>query len=271
LAKFLKNRYPGAILNTCYEAGFSGFALHRVLNQEEINNIVVNAASIEVAANDRVKTDKRDSDKMRVQLSRGQLTSIHIPTLEEEDSRQLQRTRSQLVKHRVRTGNQIKSKLFQFGYIKYDDEREMSQKLLREIETTTSDNGFPPALGIAVRILVSLYGSITVQIKALEKSMMEQAAKQERLETTYRSYPGVGAISSRILATELGDMSRFHSQKSLYSFTGLTQKVRESQSGIRNGHLEPTPDAAHRPDKVYTALASDLGLLHMRIFVFFGG
>jgi transposase len=137
------------------------------LDQENINNIVVNAASIEVAANDRVKTDKRDSDKMRVQLSRGQLTSIHIPTLEEEASRQLQRTRSQLVKHRVRAGNQIKSKLFQFGFIKYDDDREMSQKLLREIETNTTGKDFPPELGIAVNILISLYRSLTAQIKDL--------------------------------------------------------------------------------------------------------
>jgi transposase len=37
LAKFLKNRYPGAILNTCYEAGFSGFALFTVFWTKKIS------------------------------------------------------------------------------------------------------------------------------------------------------------------------------------------------------------------------------------------
>lgn len=36
-----------------------------------INNIVVHAAAIEVAANDRVKTDKRDAQKMVALLEAG--------------------------------------------------------------------------------------------------------------------------------------------------------------------------------------------------------
>src|ERR1017187_10935998 len=64
----LRRCFPGAIIHSVYEAGFSGFALHRVLVQNGVENIVVNPASIEVAANDKVKTDRRDSRKLAEQL-----------------------------------------------------------------------------------------------------------------------------------------------------------------------------------------------------------
>ena len=69
----------------------------------------VNPSSIEVAANDRVKTDKRDAAKIATLLSLGRLKGIHVPTVAEELSRLLPRTREQLVEQRIAVGNQIKS------------------------------------------------------------------------------------------------------------------------------------------------------------------
>ncbi len=48
-AEQLVRYFPGASIQTAYESGFSGFVLHRVLEQAGIHNIVVNPGSIEVA------------------------------------------------------------------------------------------------------------------------------------------------------------------------------------------------------------------------------
>jgi transposase len=61
LVCYLKNNFDGAKINTAYEAGFSGFHLHRCLAHHGINNIVVHPAAIEIAARERVKTDRRDA------------------------------------------------------------------------------------------------------------------------------------------------------------------------------------------------------------------
>ncbi len=61
-------------------AGFSGFVLHRELVKQGINNIVVHAAGVEVAVNNRVKTDKRDAQKLAALLEAGRLKGIGIPT-----------------------------------------------------------------------------------------------------------------------------------------------------------------------------------------------
>jgi len=58
--------FPGATLYAAYEAGFSAFVLHRALTTAGITNIVVNPASVAVAAHEKVKTDRRDAKKLAI-------------------------------------------------------------------------------------------------------------------------------------------------------------------------------------------------------------
>ena len=51
---------------------------------------------------------------------------------------------------------------------------------------------------------------------------LKQQAQSDQNEATYRSVPGVGAISARVLSNELGDMSEFTNERQLFSYTGLT-------------------------------------------------
>ena len=71
LAESLPRWFPRARIFSAYEAGFSGFVLHRVLTTAGITNIVVNPASVAVAANDTVKTDRRDAKKLARELADG--------------------------------------------------------------------------------------------------------------------------------------------------------------------------------------------------------
>ena len=97
LAQQLLKYFAGANIKTAYEAGFSGFVLHRELEKNGIHNLVVNAAGIEIAANDRVKTDKRDALKLASLLEVNRLKGIRVPSELEETRRMLSRTRQQLV------------------------------------------------------------------------------------------------------------------------------------------------------------------------------
>src|SRR5215831_21086536 len=80
LAASLLQWFPGATLPSAYEAGFSAFVLHRALTQVGITNIVVNPASIAVAAHEKVKTDRRDSKRLAIDLADGRLRGLYIPT-----------------------------------------------------------------------------------------------------------------------------------------------------------------------------------------------
>ncbi|WP_235112000.1 transposase [Acaryochloris sp. 'Moss Beach'] len=132
LAQQLLKYFDGATIYSAYEAGFSGFVLHRELEAHGIQNIVVNAAGIEVAVNNRVKTDKRDALKLATLLEAKRLKGIRIPSEEEEAHRLLSRTRKQLVGDCTSVKNKIRMKFHQFGLIDADETREMTHKLVTE-------------------------------------------------------------------------------------------------------------------------------------------
>lgn len=233
LVEFLSARFPQSKIKTAYEAGFCGFALHRALDAAGFDSIVVNASSIEVAANDRVKTDKRDAQKIALQLSRGTLRGNHIPSVEEEAERELTRTRAQLVRHRAELANQIKSKLQLFGLTAPGDKRMVTLRLLAEIRQMK----LAKPLAAAFAALAAAWSALGDEIDNLETCLREQAARDAKREAIFQSVPGVGLITARTLANELGDLSRFPSVKDLYSFTGLTPSEHSSGPKERKGSI----------------------------------
>jgi transposase len=230
LIRFIGERFEGADVRTCYEAGFSGFVLHRELEKEGIKNIVVNAGSIEVAARDRVKTDRRDSLKIAQQLECGRLKGIRIPSLQEESERLLHRTREQLIRKRTRIVNQMRMRLYQFGM---SLPKSISDKGLEKFFTETALN---KELRISLQVLFTLWRTVNSEVKRIEEYQAEQA-KKDRKEMTYRSIPGYGFQTVRVVSTELGDMKQFSNERALFSFIGLTPSERSSGETERKGHI----------------------------------
>jgi transposase len=117
LIAYIKNTFVNGEVTTAYEAGFSGFYLHRKLIEVGIKNIIIHPGSIEIASRDRVKTDKRDAKKIATQLAVGRLRCIYIPTLEQEAKRSMSRLRDNVVRLRHKVGQKFKSLLFTQGLI----------------------------------------------------------------------------------------------------------------------------------------------------------
>lgn len=232
LSQQLIKYFDGATIHSVYEAGFSGFALHRELVKHGIDNIVVHAASVEVAANDRVKTDRRDAQKMATLLEAGRLKGNRIPSEQQEQCRMLTRTRQQLVEDRAAVKNKIRMKFHQWGLIAFDENRTMSHKLVQELLNCVSET----ELKIAIECYWNIWKKLDEEISKLTQAIKEQA-KTDPNEVTYRSAPGVGPLSARILANELGDMSQFKNERQLFSFTGLTPAEYSSGDNIRRGHI----------------------------------
>lgn len=223
--------FPDSEVSTCYEAGYSGFWLHRELVAAGISNIVVHAASIEVAANDRVKTDKRDSLKMAEQLAAGRLKGIRIPTKEQEQQRLLTRTREQLMRARRRVQIQIRMRLHQFGLFPEHIQRVMRPSDVEEIMKSLDGD-----LRYSINCLFIQWKNLVKEIKALDKRLVEQA-KDDPLEAIYRSVPGIGPLIARVLSHELGDMSQFRNERALFSFTGLTPSEYSSGDKVYRGKI----------------------------------
>src|SRR5262245_436677 len=107
---------------SCYEAGRDGFWLHRYLDREAIDNLVVDAASIEVNRRARrAKSDALDVGKLLTMLIRyhggeHKLWSVvRVPTPEDEDRRQPHREFMAVKGERTEHSNRIKGLLANLG------------------------------------------------------------------------------------------------------------------------------------------------------------
>lgn len=232
LVNYIKKYFKGAKVNTVYEAGFSGFYLHRYLLSQGINNIVVHPASIKVSARDKVKTDKRDSLKMAKGLSNGELKGINVPSEKRELFRMITRTRDQLVDNKKRIGNQLKSLLFTQGLIDPNDDMKVCKTWIRKIQKLK----MPEELEYSVNLFVQLWLDLDTRLNEILKKLHEQA-KTDPADVIYRSVPGIGSLSARILANELEDMKHFTNEKGLFSYTGLTPSEYSSGEHKRLGNI----------------------------------
>lgn len=237
LISYVRNTFSAGELTTAYEAGFSGFHLHRQLIKAGIKNLVVHPGSIEVASRDRVKTDKRDAKKIAVQLAAGRLRCIYIPTLEQEAKRSTTRLRDNVVRLRHKVGQKFKSLLFTQGLIKSDDDTVISKGWLKKklIEVKQS---LPFEFYYTLEHYAGQWIRFTDDLGKLKKDLLGmQSEKEQALLSIYKSTPGVGDITALKLKDELGDMQQFSNEKQLFNYLGFTPVEYSSGEQVRQGHI----------------------------------
>ena len=120
----------------------------------------------------------------------------------------------------------------QFGLISPEDRRMMTHLFVEDLLEQSPSYEFTVSINAYWRV----WKSLDAEIKLLEAELRQQA-EQDNCETTYRSAPGIGALSARVLSNELGDMSQFNNERQLFSYTGLTPSEHSSGEAVRRGHI----------------------------------
>ena len=228
LARHLHQRYPGGVYKSAYEAGFSGFWIHRRLVELGVDNIVVHAADIPTTSKERSqKSDARDSRKIARELQSGSLKGIWIPDQKLQDLRSLCRLRYRLVRDQSRVKNRIKAYLH-FNGIPIPERSQLwpwTGSFITWLESLEFAN--PPArdtlLGY-VQELTNLKAQIAAVIKKLRGYCQEPEIKEIVLDCL-RSVPGIGFITAITFYTEIGDPRRFPQLDKMAAFIGLVPAV----------------------------------------------
>ena len=263
MINYLEKAFKGARIESVYEAGFSGFHLHRILVSSGIKNSVVNAASIEISSRDRVKTDKRDALKMSTQLSVGRLNGIHVPDTEREQMRSVSRLRDRMMRTRNMVGNQLKSLLYTQGLIECEDDTVISEKWIAGKLVQIKSGNFIDDFIFTVEQYQDEWIQLNNRVKEVTKRMKAQAKKESALQAIYESVPGIGQIHARQLINELGDMKQFKNMKKLFSFTGLTPCEYSSGESVRQGNISRQGNPMLRKvlvEAAWTAIKRDMKL-----------
>lgn len=262
---YLKNNFPGAKYKTAYEAGFSGYGLHRALLKANIDNIVVHAADIPISHKHKEqKSDKVDAKLIAQNLVGGLLQSIFVPEEAQIAVRNVMRFRDQVVKDLNRSRCRIKSKLFYLD-LKVPEQFNNSRwsrnfvKWLEELDCPNLLDRW--ALDGQIVSMKNLRQQLLdVNRKLRELSRTEEFAA---LYTLLTSVPGIGPVGAWRFITEIGDMRRFSSEKKLCSYVGLIPNSNSSGDKERKGRITTRGNKRLRTtliEAAWTAVRNDPAL-----------
>ena len=231
IGKFLTH-YKGCKIYSTYEAGFSGFHLHYYLESLGVNNIVISPNKLPIESGNKVKTDKIDSLKLAVFLSKDLLRPICVPSKDLLNFRQLLRTREQLLRKRKRCVHQVKALIIQQG-ISFDGVG-LSTKTIVHINNLE----MPEFIKASVMAHIETFTFISKQIKDIELRAKNSISNQYKINyDLLTSIPGIGPISAIALLYEIGDWSRFKNKKQISAFIGLTPAEYSSGEKVRKGRI----------------------------------
>src|SRR5262249_25687685 len=231
-----------AAVRSCYEAGREGFWLDRALREKGIENIIVDASSIEVNRRQRrAKTDRMDVEKLVRQLVRywrGEQDVwrvVRVPNGEDEDRRQLHRELEILKEERKQHRVRIQSLLFSQGI-----DVKVGRDFLKKLEQMRCWNqeAIPAQLKRRIEDEYQRLQLVEAQIREVEKKRAERvkvAANDAVMEKVRKlqGLVGIGLGSSWIFVMELFGWRSFQNRREVAGAVGLTPTPYNSGDSVR--------------------------------------
>jgi transposase len=216
---------------SCYEAGRDGFWLHRFLGQRGVANLVVDSSSIEVNRRGRRrKTDRLDATKLLSMLIRWHQgekkvwSVVQVPSVADEDRRQLHRELLELKAARTQHSNRIKGLLAACGLAVVGIDGHFVETL--DKLRTWDGQAVPPELRERLVREHTRWQLVDGQIKDLEserarriRTSSDPAVGKVRQLLRLR---GIGANSAWLYVMEFFGWRQIRNRKQLASLAGLT-------------------------------------------------
>ncbi len=225
---------------SCYEAGYDGFWLHRLLVERGIENHVLDPASVEVNRRARrVKTDKIDLAKnLRTLMAfargeKGVCRMVRVPSLQEEDARRRSRERQRLVNEKGQHSNRIKGLLMTQGVRNFSPERGGWEKRLDTLETGDG-RPLPPCLKGEISREIARLHQVIAMIEAIEAEQEEAILTGgQSPAATLIKLRAIGLVGASGLANEVF-FRDFRNRREVGSYFGLDD-TRWQSGGMDRG------------------------------------
>ncbi|MGF6634821.1 IS110 family transposase [Paraburkholderia sp. MM6662-R1] len=233
----------GVRVVVCYEAGQDAFWICRALQARHVECFVVDTASIPVERHSRrAKTDRLDAIRLVTSLrawlrgERDRMHVVHVPSPQDEASRQLMRDRGELQKEVLQHRDRMRKLLVTLGCWDEVDHRAFAGRLARD-EVRCHD-GAPLPRELRERLLreCERLALAQQQLAALEKTRQASvpAPARKRSDDLAR-LKGIGEVGASRLALELF-WREFSNRRQVGACVGLVPQPYDSgQSQVDQG------------------------------------
>jgi transposase len=222
-----------------YEAGPTGFGLARALHAAGVGCVIAAPGKIERPAQDRIKTDRRDAERLVRLLMIDGLHPVRIPTGEEEALRDLVRAREDIRGDLMRARHRM-GKLLLRHDVRYDGEGD---------NWTARHRGWLSKVDLGERgaqaTLLDYLGAIDTLIirrDTIERTIGELIPGSRWADDVarLRCLRGIDTLSAIGLCVEIGDFARFERPSQLMNYLGLVPSEKSSGETRRQGAITKT-------------------------------
>jgi len=239
IRKLIKKLGEPDTLRVCYEAGPTGYPLYRLLISLGVHCDVIAPSLIPQKPGERVKTDRRDSIRLAQLYRAGELTSIYIPTPEDEALRDLVRAREDAKEDELRAKHRLTKFLLRNNLKQPIGVNKWTKKYRDWLDTLKFES---PVLRVVFQEYYHQLKELEQRILRLEEEIKIQATQGIHAPTiqALQALRGVALITATSLVAEIGSFKRFPTPRQFMAYVGLVPSEFSSGEKRRQGEITKT-------------------------------
>ena len=242
--RLMKRLGPADQLRACYEAGPCGYTLYWQLAQLGVACQVIAPTLVPVKAGDRVKTDRRDAERLARSFRSGDLTAVWVPDAAHEALRDLVRAREAAKRDQLRARHRLQKFLLRHGRRAPAGTTAWSEKYRRWIEGVRFEH---PAQEATRLDYLSEVDHARERIARLEQALaraVETAPAPMRAGIdALQALRGIAHRAAATIVAEVGQLSRFARARQLMGYSGAVAREHSSGLRVRRGGITKTGNA----------------------------
>lgn len=234
----------GIALRICYEAGPCGYALYWQLVELGVHCDVVAPTLVPVKAGDRVKTDRRDAEKLARLYRSGDLTTVWVPDKAHEALRDLVRAREVAKKDQLRARHRLSKFLLRHARRPPSKMTPWTAKYMSWVKTVRFDE-------LAQQIVLADYTNEVDHARAridrlelaIDDAVKTMPEKLRAVVGALQSLRGIAQTTAVTIVAEVGVLSRFARPKQLMGYSGAVPSENSSGGRVQRGGITKTGNA----------------------------
>jgi transposase len=219
----------------CYEAGPTGYGLHRLITGLGHDCTVVAPSLVPRKPGDRVKTNRRDAVALARLPRAGELTPVWVPDEGHEAMRDLVRARAAAVEALRVHKQQVAAFLLKHGR-HFPRKTPWGARYLRWLQEQKFAH---PAHQIVLQEAVEAVRLARERVLRLE-GLIEELLPTWSLAPVVNALQALRGVSLVVAVTfvaEIGDLRRFESPRRLMAYLGLVPSERSTGDAVRRGGI----------------------------------
>ena len=231
-------------LRACYEAGPTGYVLYWQLAELGVNCEVIAPTLVPVKAGDRVKTDRRDAERLARSHRSGDLTAVWVPDAGSEALRDLVRAREAAKQDQLRARHRLSKFLLRSGLRPAQGMKAWTQPYMIWVKQVRFTQVAQESTRLDYLTEVEHMGERVLRLeKAITEAVKLASPELQEVVKDLQALRGIAQISAVTIAAELGNISRFEGARQLMGYSGAVPSEDSSGKRLKRGSITKTGNA----------------------------